>query len=253
MIRLKNEQQIDGIRRCGHLLAQMFKDMEGQVKAGVTTGEIDRWAQGWLKKKGAKPVLIGFGDRSNPFPAALCISVNNEVIHGIPGKRVLREGDLVSVDTEIGYGGFIADKTVSFEIGKVSKEVADLNRVTRECLERGIAAAKAGQRIHQIARAVQGWAKENGYGVVEEYCGHGVGFEVHEDPSVPNVPRGANPRLMNGMVIAIEPMITGGRSGDIDELDDGWTVVTSDGKDACHWENTVAVFSDHTEILTELS
>jgi methionyl aminopeptidase len=252
MIRLKNMEQIEGLRRCGKLLAQMFEEIKPLVVPGATTGELDKWARSWLKKQGAVPILLGFEDKGSVYPAALCISINEEVIHGIPGKRLIREGDLVSIDTEIALNGLITDKTITFEAGRVDKEKAELNRVTRDCLWAGIAAAQSGQRIHQIARAVQGLAKEHHYGIVENYCGHGVGFEVHEDPSVPNIPRGPNPRLINGIVLAIEPMITSGPSGLVEELDDDWTVVTCDGRPASHWENTVAIVNGKTEVLTEL-
>jgi methionyl aminopeptidase len=233
------------------MLAEMFREITPLVQPGIETLELDRWAQDWTKKRGGKPACLGVGDRDNPFPAMLCISINDEVIHGIPSHRKVKDGDLVSIDTCIDLGGYISDKSITFEAGNVSPDKKKLNSVTRDCLAAGIAAAKSGVRIHQIARAVQGLARENGYGVVEDYCGHGVGFDMHEDPSVPNVPRGANPRLMQGMVIAIEPMINMG-GPDVDLADDGWTVLTSDGKPSAHWENTVAIFSDHTEVLTEL-
>jgi methionyl aminopeptidase len=172
------------------------------------------------------------------------------VIHGIPSKRRIRDGDLVSLDCGIDLGGFISDQAVSVEVGKVSPELHALNTVTRECLYKGIAAAKAGDRLLQIARAVEGHALAHGYGVVHQYCGHGVGLEVHEDPQVPNTPHGSNPKMMKGMVIAIEPMINLG-TGDVDLLEDGWTVVTADNKMSSHWEHTIAIFADRTEILTD--
>jgi len=220
------------------------------VKVGVETIEIDRWVQNWIKKAGGKPVFLGYGPRKNPFPAAICISINNEVIHGIPGKRRIREGDLVGLDCGIDLGGYISDQAVSIEAGKVSRELHELNVTTRECLYKGIAAIKPKERLLQIARAVEGHAKSKGYGIVREYCGHGVGFELHEDPQVPNYPHGANPRISNGMVFAIEPMINMG-SGDVEVLEDGWTVVTADDKASAHWEHTVAIFHDQAEILTD--
>jgi methionyl aminopeptidase len=250
MIRLKTEKQIDGIRRSCKLLGTMYRELIPLVKPGVQTLDLDLWTRNWIKKTGGKPAFLGYGSAKNPYPAALCISINNEVIHGIPSKRVIREGDLVSLDCGIDLEGFVSDQALSIEAGKVSGEVHALNVTTNECLYRGIAAAKAGDRLLQIARAVQGHALSRGYGVVHEFCGHGVGLALHEDPQVPNYPHGPNPRMTGGMVIAIEPMINLG-AGDVEMLEDGWTVVTSDHKAAAHWEHTLAIFPDHTEILTE--
>jgi methionyl aminopeptidase len=250
MIRLKNEKQIEGIRKSCKMLSAMYRDLIPLVKVGVETIEIDRWARSWIKQAGGKPVFLGYGPQKNPFPAAVCISINNEVIHGIPGKRRIREGDLVGLDCGIDLGGFISDQAVSIEAGRVSRELHELNVTTMECLYKGIAAIKPKERLLQIARAVESHAKTKGYGIVREYCGHGVGFELHEDPQVPNYPHGANPRMNNGMVFAIEPMITMG-SGDVEVMEDGWTVVTADDKVSAHWEHTVAIFNDQVEILTD--
>jgi len=250
MIRLKNEKQINGIRTSCKLLSAMYRELIPLVKPGIQTIEIDLWVQNWIKKAGGKPVFLGYTLKKKPYPAAICISVNEEVIHGIPGKRKIREGDLVSLDCGIEYGGFISDQALSIEAGKVSEEVKKLNRITNECLYKGIEAAKAGDRLLQISRAVEKHASSNGYGIVEEYCGHGVGLALHEDPHVPNYPHGANPKMNNGMVLALEPMINLGK-GDIEILDDDWTVVTADGKVSAHWEHTIAIFGGKTEILTE--
>jgi methionyl aminopeptidase len=250
MIRLKNEKQIEGIRRSCKLLSAMYRELIPLVGPGVRTIELDSWVQGWIKKAGGKPAFLGYGPRKNPFPAALCVSINNEVIHGIPGKRKIQEGDLVSLDCGIDLGGYISDQAVTVEVGRVAEEVHALNVATRECLYQGIAAAKAGDRLLQIARAVTGRAKLGNYGVVRQFCGHGVGLEIHEDPQVPNYPHGPNPRLTRGMVIAIEPMINLG-TGDVEILEDGWTVVTEDDRISAHWEHTVAILGDHTEILTD--
>jgi len=250
MIRLKNEKQINGIRTSCKLLSAMYRELIPLVKPGIQTIEIDQWVQNWIKKAGGKPVFLGYTLKKKPYPAAICISVNEEVIHGIPGKRKIREGDLVSLDCGIEYGGFISDQALSIEAGKVSEEVKKLNRITNECLYKGIEAAKAGDRLLQISRAVEKHASSNGYGIVEEYCGHGVGLALHEDPHVPNYPHGANPKMNNGMVLALEPMINLGK-GDIEILDDDWTVVTADGKVSAHWEHTIAIFGGKTEILTE--
>jgi methionyl aminopeptidase len=172
------------------------------------------------------------------------------VIHGIPSKRKILEGDLVSLDCGIDLGGYFSDMAITVAVGKVSAEAAALNKTTEECLYKGIEQATAGNRIHQVSRAVYNHAAERGYGVVHDYCGHGVGLSPHEDPQVPNyASSGSNPRMMEGLVIAIEPMINLG-TGDVALLDDDWTVVTADDKLSAHWEHTVAVFADHTEILT---
>jgi methionyl aminopeptidase len=250
MIRLKNEKQIDGIRESCKLLSAMYRELIPQVKPGLQTIEIDRWVFEWITKAGGKPAFLGYGKKDNPFPGSICISINNEVIHGIPSKRRISGGDLVSLDCGINLGGFISDQAVTLEMGKVSPEAHKLNEATRECLYAGIEAAKAGDRLLQIARAIQGRALQDHYGVVEDFCGHGVGFDVHEDPNVPNVPHGPNPKMMHGMVLALEPMINLGGGG-IDVLDDDWTVVTADNSLSCHWEHTIAIFKDHTEILTD--
>jgi methionyl aminopeptidase len=250
MIRLKNEKQIEGIRGSCKLLSAMYRELMPLVKPGVQTIDLDRWVYNWIKKAGGKPAFLGYGPRKNPYPASLCVSINNEVIHGIPGKRKIQEGDLVSLDCGIDLGGFISDQAVTVEAGKVEAGLHALNVATRECLYKGIAAAKAGDRLLQIARAVSGHAKLGDYGVVRQFCGHGVGLELHEDPQVPNYPHGPNPRMSRGMVIAIEPMINLG-TGDVEILEDGWTVVTGDDKPSAHWEHTVAILEDHTEILTD--
>ncbi|GHV89987.1 methionine aminopeptidase [Spirochaetia bacterium] len=250
MIRLKNEKQIAGIRTSCKLLGAMYRELIPQVKPGVETIELDRWVQNWIRKAGGRPAFLGVGSKNNPYPAAICISINNEVIHGIPSKRKIKNGDLVSLDCGIDLGGFISDQAVTVEAGKVSDELHALNITTQECLYKGIAAAKAGDRLLQISRAVQGHALSRSYGIVHQFCGHGVGFELHEDPQVPNTPHGPNPRMNKGFVIAIEPMINLG-TGDVEILEDGWTVVTADDKPSAHWEHTIVIFGDHTEILTD--
>ncbi len=249
MIRIKNQKQIDGIRRSCKALARLYRELIPLVQAGVTTGDLDAFCVDFIKKAGGKPAWY-----AEKFPGAACISVNEEVIHGIPSqKRKIRDGDIVSLDIGIDLGGYISDSAVSVPVGNVTGAVKSLMATTSECLAAGIAECRAGKRIGDISRAVYDIATKAGYGVVYEYCGHGVGLSVHEDPQVPNVPeRGPNPRIVPGMVLAIEPMINLG-TPDVDLLDDDWTVVTADGKPSCHMEHTVAVFEDHTEILTVLN
>jgi methionyl aminopeptidase len=200
----------------------------------------------FISKNGGRPAWY-----REDFPGAACISINEEVIHGVPSHRKIKNGDLVSLDIGIDLAGFISDSAVTIPVGKVHPEAARVVAVTHDCLMAGIAACKAGNRISDISKAVYAVASGAGFGVVHEYCGHGVGLDVHEDPTVPNVPGGriANPRIQNGMVLAIEPMINLG-TGEVRVNDDGWTVVTSDGKLSAHEEHTVAVFADHTEVLT---
>jgi len=252
MIRLKNEKQINGIRTSCKMLSAMYRELIPLVKPGVQTIELDMWVRDWIKKAGGKPAFLNYSPKpkGKPFPGAICISINEEVIHGIPSKRRIHDGDLVSLDCGIDLGGFISDQAVSVEAGNVNKEVKKLNKATCESLYRALSAVKAGDRLLQIARAVEGYIKPLGYGIVKEYCGHGVGFSLHEDPHVPNTPHGANPKMNNGMVFAIEPMVNTGTS-DIEVLEDEWTVVTADEKVSAHWEHTVAIFGGMTEVLTE--
>lgn len=246
MIRLKNENQINGIRKSCRLLAQMFKVVVPQVTAGISTKDIDDMCFEFMQKHGGKPAWY-----REDFPGAACVSVNDAVIHGIPSKKQkIRNGDLVSIDVGIDLDGYISDSSTTVMVGNVSDEHRRLVEVTRKCLDAGIAACKVGNRIKDISKAISSIAEAAGYGVVYEYCGHGVGLDVHEDPSVPNVVSGgANPRIQAGMVLAIEPMINLGVP-DVVLSDDGWTVLTEDGLFSAHEEHTVAVFKDHTEILT---
>ena len=232
------------------MLSAMYRELIPMVKPGTETIEIDHWVQNWIKKAGGRPAFYGVGSKKNPYPAAICISINNEVIHGIPSKRKIAAGDLVSLDCGIDLGGYISDQAITLEAGKVSSGAHKLCKVTRECLYEGIKAARAGERLLQIARAVSSHALASGFGVVHQFCGHGVGFALHEDPQVTNIPRGPNPKLSGGMVLALEPMINEG-TGDVEILEDGWTVVTADDTLSAHWEHTIAIYPDHTELLTE--
>ena len=250
MIRLKNDKQIEGIRKSCHLLADMFNFVIPKVKAGMSTKELDDLCKHFIVSHGGKPAWY-----KEDFPGAACISVNEEGIHGIPSKKkIIQDGDLVSLDVGINLDGYISDSSHTVLVGNVKPELKKLDDVTLQCLQAGIAACKPGNRIGDIARAVQDIAEKRGYGIVYEYCGHGVGLDVHEDPSIPNTldALDSNPRIQAGMVLAIEPMINLG-TADVKVLDDGWTVVTADGKPSAHEEHTVAVFRDHTEILTDLN
>jgi len=246
VIRLKNAAQLDRIRESCRLLSELFVDLTPRVLAGVSTLELDEAARNFIQSHGGKPAFLGY----EGYPASLCVSVNEEVIHGIPGKRRLVEGDIVSLDCGIDIDGHFSDAAITLPVGRVSEEASRLMRVTRECLDRAIAAVRPGGRVHDIARAVYGHATANGYGVVRSYCGHGVGLAPHEDPQIPNyVSPGPNPRIVPGMVLAIEPMINLGTEA-VRLLDDDWTVVTLDRKISAHYEHTIAVLEDGIEVLT---
>jgi methionyl aminopeptidase len=248
MIRLKNAREIDGIRRSGRLLARALAALAAETREGATTRDLDAFVRSYLAARGARPSFLGYLG----FPAAVCISVNEEVIHGIPGPRRLRDGDLVGLDLGVELDGYYSDSAVTVAVGRATGERVRLAATTRECLGRALAAARPGNRVSDISRAVFDHAVTNGYGVVREYCGHGVGFSPHEDPQVPNyVGGGPNPRLKEGMVLAVEPMINAG-TGDIELAEDGWTVVTADGADSAHFEHTVAITRSGMEILTRL-
>lgn len=250
MIQLKSVEQIDGIRKSCHLVAQLMQAVGAYLKPGLSTYEIDKFCYEFTIKHGAKPAYLNF----EGFPATACISINEEVIHGIPSKkRFVQEGDLVDMDLGTNLGGYFSDMSRTFVIGgKTKPEWQELNDVTKECLKRGIAAAsKPHARIQDIGEAVFKLADSHHYGVVRDYCGHGVGLEVHEDPEIPNYtsPFLPNPRIREGMVIAIEPMINLGTKN-IRDTDNGWTVVTADGKPSSHFEDTVAITEHGLEVLT---
>lgn len=248
MIKLKSINEINGIRESCKLLAETHKELAKLVEVGISTLELDKFARNYIVQRGGKPAFLGYMD----YPASLCTSINEVVIHGIPSKRKLKEGDIVSLDLGINLKGYFSDAAVTLPVGKISEDAKELIKITKESLYLAIKQAVTGNRIHHISRAVYDHAKKSNYGVVRDFCGHGVGFSPHESPQVPNyVGSGPNPRIKKGMVLAIEPMINLGVD-DVLVLDDEWTVLTVDKKISAHWEHTVAVFEDHTEILTML-
>ncbi len=248
MIKLKNKEQIAGIRKSCKMLAEVYRELGEVIKPGITTVDLDKIARERIITRGGKPAFLNY----NGFPGSLCTSVNSVVIHGIPGSRILSEGDIISLDLGISLNGFISDSACTFPVGNISGEAEKLLKVTNECLFLGIEKAIAGNRIKDISKAVFEHADNNGFGVVREFCGHGVGLSLHEEPQIPNyVGRGPNPRIKAGMVIAIEPMINLG-TDDIFIHEDDWTVETLDKKLSAHFEHTIAVFESHTEILTQL-
>lgn len=250
MIIIKSPEDIKKLKKACKISADVLQYAGEQINAGMSTYELDKLIYDFIVAAGAKPSFLGYGG----FRGSACISINDEVIHGIPSKkRVVKDGDIVSLDVGIDLNGYISDSCHSVLVGNVKPEIRKLDEVTLECLQAGIAACKAGNRISDISKAVYEIAVKHGYGVVYDYCGHGVGLDVHEDPSVPNCPsHGPNPRIQPGMVLAIEPMINLG-CAEVHTAADGWTVLTDDGKWSAHEEHTVAVFEDHTEILTDLN
>ena len=246
MITLKSLHEIDLMRRSGKITAAARALAGEMVKPGVTTQEINDAVERFIRKQGAVPSFLHY----NGYPASVCISVNDEIIHGIPGKRVLREGDIVSVDVGAYIGGFHGDCAATFPCGTVSPEAQRLIDVTRQSFFEGIRFAREGQRLQDISAAVQSYVEQNGFSVVREYVGHGVGAKMHESPEIPNYGRpGHGPRLLRGMTLAIEPMVNAGAAA-IQQLSDGWTVKTADGKWAAHYENTILITDGAPEILT---
>ena len=246
MITLKSSHEIDLMRRSGKITAAARALAGEMVKPGVTTQEINDAVERFIRQQGAVPSFLHY----NGYPASVCISVNDEIIHGIPGKRVLREGDIVSVDVGAYIGGFHGDCAATFPCGRISPEAQRLIDVTRQSFFEGIRFAREGQRLQDVSAAVQAYVEQNGFSVVREYVGHGVGAKMHESPEIPNYGRpGHGPRLLRGMTLAIEPMVNAG-SAAITQLSDGWTVKTADGKWAAHYENTILITDGEPEILT---
>lgn len=246
MIEIKNSRELAAMKEACIISARALKLAGEAVEPGVTTEEIDRVVRRYIESQGAKPSFLGYGG----FPASACISVNETVIHGIPDKRKIKAGDIVSVDVGAFFNGYHGDNAATFPAGDVSKEAQVLMDATREGLYEGIKAAVAGNRIGDIGAAVQRYVEVRGYSVVRQFVGHGVGANLHEDPSVPNFGTpGRGPRLLPGMTIAIEPMINAG-THEVKILGDGWTTVTCDGKLSAHFEHTVAITRDGPVILT---
>ncbi len=248
MIELKTASQIEKMRVAGRLTRQALELAGSMIKPGVTTGEIDKAVHDFIVANGGTPSFLGYSG----YPASVCLSVNDEVIHGIPGKRVLCEGDIVSVDVGAMVDGWHGDNAATFPCGKVSPEAQKLMDVTRECLEIAISMVKPGVRLGDIGYAIQSHAEAHGYGVVREFIGHGIGSEMHQGPDVPNYGKqGRGIRLEKGMTIAIEPMINQ-KGAKVLMLNDGWTVVTGSGSLSAHFENTIAVTDDGAEVLTKI-
>ncbi len=250
MIYLKSESEIDKMRESAQLVSRTLGEVGKHIEPGVTTGKLDRIAEDYIAANNARPAFKGYGPSNNPFPGTLCISVNEEVVHGIPGERKLEEGDIVSIDCGVEKDGYFGDHAYTFAVGDCDEKVLDLLRTTLESLYVGIEKAIHGNRIGDIGNSIQTYCEDAGYGVVRDLVGHGLGKSLHEDPSVPNYGRkGRGERLREGMTLAIEPMINMG-SWKVKTLKDGWTVVTADNSVSAHFEHDVVVREGKAEILS---
>jgi methionyl aminopeptidase len=249
VITYKSRREIDKMRTAGQVIVEIFEVLEGLVRPGISTGEIDERVEDIIRRGGNRPSFKGY----HGFPASICASINEEVVHGIPGDRILHEGDLLTVDVGVIHKGYHADAARSYAVGGVNADVDRLAAATADALDSGLAACRAGNLLSDIARAVESHGRRNNYGVVEEYVGHGIGTQLHEDPRVPNY---VSPDLLRrdlvlkpGLVLAIEPMFNLGTAR-TRTLTDGWTVVTEDGRCSAHFEDTVAITDAGPEVLT---
>ncbi|MFZ5597009.1 MAG: type I methionyl aminopeptidase [Bacillota bacterium] len=248
MITLKTDREIEYMRDAGRITAGALAEIGGMIKPGLTTAELDRAAESFIIAKGARPAFKGLYG----FPATICASVNEQVVHGIPGLRVLENGDIISIDVGAEINGYFGDSAVTFPVGEIDEETRKLLKVTEESLYEGIAQAVEGNRLSDISNSVQSHVEKNGFSVVRDYVGHGIGRSMHEEPQVPNFGRpGRGPRLKAGMTLAIEPMVNMG-THEVRTLPDNWTVITLDKKKSAHFEHTIAITDDKPVILTRL-
>jgi methionyl aminopeptidase len=246
MIIIKNDIEIEYMRRAGRLVGETLARLEEVIKPGITTAELDRIAEEFIVRHNARPSFKGY----HGFPGSICASVNQEVVHGFPDKRILQEGDIISIDCGAVLNGYQGDAARTVPVGKISVEAEKLIKVTRESFFKGIEYAKVDNRLSDISAAIQTYVEKFGFSVVRDFVGHGIGKDMHEDPEVPNFGRpGRGPKLKSGMVLAIEPMVNIGRYQVKVEAND-WTVVTEDGSLSAHYENTVAILNNGPEILT---
>ncbi len=251
MVRIKSKREIGLIRESSKIVADVLKLVSSHIRPGVTTGELDRIAEEYIRSLGAIPAFKGYGSsKSNLFPATLCTSIDDVVVHGIPSNRALREGEILSVDVGVVREGYYGDGARTFPVGEISKEKQRLLKITEESLRKGIEQAIVGNKLHDISYAVQKHVEEAGYTVVRDLVGHGVGIELHEEPAVPNFGKpGTGMRLQEGMTLAIEPMVNAG-TWQVRFGADGWTVLTQDGRPSAHFEHTIAIVDGKPEILT---
>lgn len=246
MITRKSTRELRYMRDAGRVVANVFQELEKAIRPGVTTGELNDLAEEFITRQGARPAFKGLYG----FPAAICTSVNEQVVHGIPGLRKLEAGDIISIDIGAEINGYFGDAAMTFPVGDIGLDARRLLDVTREALFAGIEKARTGNRLSDISHAIQSYVEKHGFSVVRDYVGHGIGRKMHEDPQVPNFGRpGRGPRLEPGMTLAIEPMVNMG-THEVTTLDDNWTVVTRDGSLSAHFEHTVAITNGAAEILT---
>jgi methionyl aminopeptidase len=248
MVYLRDRNEIDRIREAAQIVGRTLKLLGSHVRPGITTAELDKLAEDYIRSQGAEPAFKGY----RGFPASICPSVNEQVVHAIPGDHKLQEGDIISIDCGAKKNGYYGDAAMTFAVGAIDDEARRLLDVTREALEQGIAAARPGNRVGDIGHAVQTYAEAHGFSVVRTLVGHGIGKQMHEEPQVPNYgPPSRGPRLLAGQVLAIEPMVNVG-GPDVVTVDDGWTVVTCDGMRSAHFEHTVAIGPDGPEVLSKI-
>jgi methionyl aminopeptidase len=248
MIIIKSPREIEQLKKSNAIVAEVFEKLKGMIVPGISTKELDQVAEEYILLKGARPAFKGY----RGFPATLCISINEEVVHGIPSQRRLKKGDIVSLDVGVNFVSYFGDAAITFPVGEVDPEAKRLLEVTEKALYIGIEKAKIGNRLFDISYAIQRWVESHEFSVVRDFVGHGIGRDLHEEPQIPNF--GAphqGPRLEKGMVFALEPMVNEG-TYEVRVLSDGWTVVTADGKRSAHFEHTVAITDDGAEILSIL-
>jgi methionyl aminopeptidase len=246
MINIRTPQEIEILRQNNRLVAHVLQRLKEAIKPGITTKELDQLAERTIREAGATPAFKGY----RGYPASLCVSINEEVVHGIPGPRRLQEGEIVSLDVGVYRNEYYGDAAITVPVGKVSEQAARLIDITQQALTKGIEQATHGNRLLDIAHAIQSWVESHGFSVVRDFVGHGIGRALHEDPQVPNFgPPHHGPRLRPGMVLAIEPMINVG-TWEVKILDDGWTVVTADKNLSAHFEHTIAISDGEPDILS---
>ena len=248
MINIRSSREIEQLRKANAIVAEVFERLKGELGPGVTTQELDHVAEEYIRSRGAVPAFKGY----RGFPATLCISINEQVVHGIPGLRKLKEGEIVSIDVGVNLSGYFGDAAITFPVGEVDQEARRLLEVTERALYIGIEETKIGNRLFDISFAIQRWVESQGFSVVRDFVGHGIGRSLHEEPQIPNfgTPH-QGPRLEKGMVFALEPMVNEG-TYEVRILPDAWTVVTADGKRSAHFEHTIAVADGEAEILSTL-
>lgn len=251
MILIKSKKEIDYIRESCKIVAETLQLLKANVRTGITTLELDKIAEDYIRSNNATPAFKGYSQGGAPgFPGSICASLDDEVVHGIPGSRVLKDGEIISIDIGVIKNGFFGDAALTVAVGNISTENKKLMEVTERSLYLGIEQAVVGNRVHDISNAVQTYVEENGFSIVRDLCGHGVGKFLHEDPSIPNFgKKGTGPKLKNGMTLAIEPMVNAGKYN-VTTANDGWTILTADGSTSAHFEHTILINNSSPEILT---